>query len=363
MLLFLITFFGSVLINALILFTERFHGHLSHDNDFDSIQKYHTAPTPRIGGLAIFTSFALVIIVSHLLNMSSSYDFGILLSGCLVFLIGIIEDITKKVSPFIRLNVFIISALIAIYVTGSLPVITYADFGPLEFLISHYQFIGLILALYCVVGLTNAYNIIDGYNGLSSSTAIINILGLALLASLVNDVIVVRVALCFVAAILGFWIFNYPRGKIFLGDGGAYHIGFVISVLSIYLIHVHKGFISPYAVLLMNIYPITEIGFSIYRRKLIHKTKSMYPDNMHLHQLIYHRCTPIRNLNRNAWVMPIMLIFIFPQVLFALIFYKHTIICLLLIFMYITFYCISYFRIIRFKTFGFLKFLLNKEPE
>lgn len=342
----------------LILFTEKYHEHLSHDHDLNGVQKYHTIPTPRIGGLAIFGGFAIVVLIARLLHLSSSYDAGILFSALLVFAIGLIEDITKKVSPFVRLNVFIIAALIAVYLTGSLPVITYADFGPLERLINYFPFIGLILALYCVVGLTNAYNIIDGYNGLSSTTAIVNMLGLAILAAYVNDVIVVRVSLCFTAATLGFWFFNYPRGKIFLGDGGAYLIGFVIAVLSIYLIHVHKGDISPYAVLLMSIYPITEIGFSIYRRKIIHKTRGMHPDNMHLHQLIYHRCVSFKAKNRNACVMPLMLFYIVPQVVLAIIFYKSTLICLCLIITYIIFYIVSFFRIIRFKAFKFLKFML-----
>ncbi len=355
MLPFFSTLISSILINTLILFTTKFHGHLSNDNDLNSIQKYHYAPIPRIGGLAIFCSFAATILLSHLLELSETYDSGVLLSGALVFLVGFLEDLTKRVSPLIRINVFIISALIAIYVTGTLPIIKYADFGPLERLIVYHPFIGLILALYCVVGLTNAYNIIDGYNGLSSTTAIINILGLIILALIMHDIIVARIAVCFIAAILGFWLFNYPWGKIFLGDGGAYHIGFVIAVLSIYLVHNHHPFISPYSVLLINIYPITEIGFSIYRRKLIQKTKSMYPDNLHLHQLIYHRCTPKGCRNRNACILPLMLVFIVPQVVLAILFYKDSLACILSIVAFIIFYYVSYFRIVKFKTFRFLK--------
>lgn len=358
MLVFFVTMICSALITGLIIYTEKYHKHISHDHDLEGIQKYHTVSTPRIGGLAIFISFALVVLVTRQFDFHDDYDLGVLLSAIIVFIAGITEDITKKVSPFMRMNAFIVSSLIAIYATSSLPVITYADFGPLEHLIVRYHFVGVVLSLYCVVGLTNAYNIIDGYNGLSSTTAMVNMIALAIVSFFVGEPDVTRVSLYFVAAIFGFWIFNYPRGKIFLGDGGAYLIGFVIAVLSVYLIHVHKAAVSPYAVLLINIYPITEIGFSIYRRKIIHKTKGMQPDNMHLHQLIYHRCVPFTSTNRNAKVLPVMLFFIVPQVILAIMFYKHSLICLLCILFYILFYILSFFRLVKFKTYKFLKFML-----
>lgn len=347
-----------MLFTLLILRTNHYHGHLSHDNDLSGVQKYHKVATPRIGGLAIYASFAIVVLVSRLFREHDPYDVGILFSSFIVFFVGILEDITKKISPNIRIIGFIIGIFIAIHITRSMPIISYTDFVGLDNLISKYSIIGVLLSMFSVVGLTNAYNVIDGYNGLSATTAIINLIGLFIVAFFVADVTVIWTIMYFIAAILGFLVFNYPRGKIFLGDGGAYLQGFVIAVVSICLVHAHHGFISPYAVLLINIYPIVEIGFSIYRRKFIHKTKSTSPDNMHLHQLIYHRCVPVKAKNRNARVMPLMLWFMLPQVILTIIFYKSTLICLLLLFAYIVYYVVAYSRLSKFKTFGFLKIML-----
>ncbi|MBP9743157.1 MAG: undecaprenyl/decaprenyl-phosphate alpha-N-acetylglucosaminyl 1-phosphate transferase [Burkholderiales bacterium] len=339
----------SVIVTLIVLGTNRYHRCFTHDDKFDGIQRYHTNPTPRIGGVVIFLGLVLVVLYNYFLNLSVDYDLNIIFSALLVFIIGVLEDITKSITPLIRLIAFVISTVIAIYVVRAMPVISYADSNFLEQLIINYPIIGFLLSLFCVVGLTNAYNIIDGYNGLSSTTAMINLLGLAILASYVNDIAVFRISIVLCATILGFWLFNYPWGKIFLGDGGAYTLGFIIAVMSIYLIHVHRGLISPYAVLLLAIYPVTEMGFSIFRRKFIHRTRGMHPDNMHFHQLIYHQCVPDNARNRNACVMPLMLIFMIPPAILAVLFYKDTAISLLSLVLYILVYIVVYFRLARFS--------------
>lgn len=350
----------SILLTIVVLSTSKYHYFFSLDDDLNAIQKYHDKPTPRIGGIVIFISFLIVVFIQHLLSFHVNYELNLIVSVVLVFIIGTLEDITKKVTPSMRLIVFVISALSAIYITHSIPVITYADFGLLERLISKFPIIGIALSLFCVVGLTNSYNIIDGYNGLSSTTAMLNLIGLAIISYFVKDFVVARIALILCFSILGFWLFNYPWGKIFLGDGGAYTIGFIISILSIYLVHVHKGMISPYCVLLMAVYPVTEMGFSMYRRKFIHRTRGTQPDNMHLHQLVYHNCVPTKAKNRNALVMPLMLYFMLPPIVLAIIFYNNTQVCLILLVLYIIIYVKIYFKSAKFKTPFFLKVLLRK---
>lgn len=354
---FFVGLFSSVVFIGLILLTVRYHSWVSYDN-LGAIQKYHTEPTARIGGIAVFIGFWLAIICNQQSLTKAGYGINIITSVILVFIIGALEDLTKRIPPIVRMAVFTISAFGAMHITHVLPIITYADFYYLECLIKYCPMVGMLLSWFCVVGLTNSYNIIDGYNGLSATTAMINLIGLAVIAYLVHDIEIFRLSILFCAAILGFWIFNYPWGKIFLGDGGAYTIGFVIAVLSIYLVHHHKGLISPYSVLLMAIYPITEMGFSMYRRKFIHRTSGMQPDNMHLHQLIYHQCVPEDVKNRNARVMPLMLFFMIPPVVLSVIFYQSTAINLSLLVLYIIFYSITYVKLTRFMVPKFLKIML-----
>lgn len=354
----LVGLFSSVILVILILLTNKYHKRFSHDDDFNSIQKYHTKSTPRIGGLAIFVSFVLVAIYFRFLDINNNYDFDIIISAILVLIIGTIEDITSKTTPIKRIVITTISALSAIFITRALPIFTILDFTYLEQLVLNYVIIGICVSLFCVVGLTNSYNIIDGYNGLSATTAMINIMGICFIAYITNDIEVTRISLLLFSVILGFWIFNYPWGKIFLGDGGAYILGFIIAILSIHMLHIHKDIVSPYSFLLMQAYPITEVGFSIYRRKIIHRTKAMLPDNLHLHHLVYHNCVPSIYLNRNAYVMPLMLFFIVPPVILSIIFYRSSILCLFFFLMYIVFYVKVYFRLANFKTPKFLKILL-----
>lgn len=351
------TFSLSIFFTSMIILTNKFHASLTFDNQLNAIQKYHTIPVPRIGGLPIFMSFIISALICFFNSMiCSHYLIGLTLCGLVIFIGGFLDDITKNTPPSLRMIFATIATLLAIYATHSFPVIQYAGVNWLNYLIKAIPIIGLLLSLFCVVGLTNAYNIIDGYHGLSSTAAIFNLIGLSILAIILKDANVLHASLALAGAIFGFLLFNYPKGKIFLGDGGAYIIGFIIAALSIYLTQKHNDILSPYAVLFLACYPVTELGLSIYRRKFLQRKAGMQPDRMHLHQLVYHRCLSRSKISRNYFVMPTMLFFMIPQTILAIIFYNNTMACLILNLLYVIAYIITYFKIVRFKTFKFLKF-------
>ena len=356
MLLFIFCFISSVITIKIILFTSNEHFKISMDSDTTGVQKYHKKAVPRIGGLAIFVSLVLTGLLSDNLTQEwSSYFSGLIVATFLVFVGGFTEDITKQVRPSSRILFMLAGTLVAIYLTKSLPLITSAHNYYIDIALG-YELFALLLTLLCVLGLTNAYNIIDGFNGLSGTAALFNLLGLTILAYTLQDLFVFKVGISVIAAICGFLAFNYPRGKIFLGDGGAYSLGFIIAVLSIKLITNYPQ-LSPYTVLLLAIYPVFELAFSIYRRKIIRKTASMQPDNLHLHQLIYHRCVAMRQGGRrNQIVMPKMLWFIVPQIIIAICFARNQRIILGAIVVYMIIYSFTYWRIVKFKAPRLLKF-------
>ena len=356
MLLFVFCFLCSVVTIKIILFTSNEHFKISMDTDTQGVQKYHKEVVPRIGGLAIFVSLILTGLLSdNLMQEWSSYFSGLIVATFLVFAGGFTEDITKQVKPISRILFMLAGTLVAIYLTKSLPLISSAHNYYIDIALG-YELFALLLTLLCVLGLTNAYNIVDGFNGLSGMASLLNLLGLTLLAYLYHDVFVFKVGVSVIAALCGFLWFNYPRGKIFLGDGGAYAVGFIIAVLSIALITNHAQ-ISPYTVLLLAIYPVYELSFSIYRRKIIRKTSSMQPDNLHLHQLIYHRCiAKSYGYGRNKRVLPKMLWFIVPQIIVAVIFAREQRIILLAIVIYMVIYSFTYWRMVKFKTPTLLKY-------
>ena len=94
----------------------------------------------------------------------------------------------------------------------------------------------IALTLLCVTGVANAINIIDGFNGLASMCVMMMLLGIAYVAFQTGDQFVVTAALIAAGAVLGFFVWNFPAGLIFLGDGGAYCIGFLLAELSVLLI-------------------------------------------------------------------------------------------------------------------------------
>lgn len=350
----LFSFLVSMGLTYLVIFTQKLHSKFTADK-LIGIQKYHAQPVSRIGGFAIFVSLALSVIFFLPAEMPHTYIVGVLISSFLIFLLGFVEDLIGEIPSIVRLLIVTVCSLVAIYYTNALIIISYSDFALLDQLLKIYPIFGLMLSLFCVVGLTNAFNIIDGYNGLSAVTAICSLITMLFLSHTIGLTDVSEFTLALIGAILGFLVFNYPKGKIFLGDGGAYLIGFVIAVLSIYIVHAVHGKVSPYAVLLINIYPIVEIGFSIFRRKILTKTDGMKPDNRHLHHLIYHRCVSNHYKNKNPMVVLVMLFYIVPQNLVVLYYYDNTAICLLAIGIYILYYIGSYFSILKFKTFYHLR--------
>ena len=140
--------------------------------------------------------------------------------------------------------------------------------------------------------------------------------------------------LLLISSILGFFILNFPKGKIFLGDGGAYFLGFTIAVFSIFLINLHPE-ISPWFPFTLGIYPVWEVIFSIIRRKWIKGYQPTQADKFHLHSLIYKRLTrnnPLTSVMIWALNLPFMVaayIFRHDGVILALIAFAFCLIYLI----------------------------------
>ncbi|MGB5082772.1 MAG: MraY family glycosyltransferase [Burkholderiales bacterium] len=129
-------------------------------------------------------------------------------------------------------------------------------------------------------------NIIDGYNGLAGGHAVIVLAAMALVSAQVGDSFLFTPALAVVGALLGFLAWNYPKGKSFLGDGGAYLLRFWMAELSVLLVARHPQ-VSPWFPMLLLVFPIWETLFSMYRRRIVLGLSPGKPDRFHMHQVIY----------------------------------------------------------------------------
>jgi UDP-N-acetylmuramyl pentapeptide phosphotransferase/UDP-N-acetylglucosamine-1-phosphate transferase len=198
---------------------------------------------------------------------------------------GLAEDITKRVRVLQRLSLAMISGMAAYYFLGA--TLTRLDIYGIDWLL---QFgpVSFVVTAFAIAGAANAINIIDGYNGLAAVVSAMIFAGFSYVAYYLGDRLLLVTSVGMIGAILGFLLWNYPRGLIFLGDGGAYFIGFMIGTVSVLLLARHP-YVSAWFPLLLCIYPVFETLFSIYRKKWLRGVSPGAPDGVHLHMLIYKR--------------------------------------------------------------------------
>ena len=301
----LIGFIISTFITLIILWTVPLHARFTNDSN-DGPQKIHQNMTPRIGGLSIFLG---MVIIGFLGGFNAHPIFLAAIGATIpVFLGGLVEDLTGRISPRIRLLLAIISGACFVYVSGF--TITRVSFAPFDAMLM-VPIIAAGFTVFTVTLFVNAINIIDGLNGLSIGTSVLIAGAIAGVAGVVGDIQLMTISMLFVAVILGVGLFNFPKGKIFVGDGGAYFMGAFIAFLAIMLPERNES-VSPFVSLLLVIYPSYEMVRSTIRRIVARDTKALQPDQKHLHSLVY-QCYVKRNktalLNQNARAGLTMLIF------------------------------------------------------
>jgi UDP-N-acetylmuramyl pentapeptide phosphotransferase/UDP-N-acetylglucosamine-1-phosphate transferase len=183
----------------------------------------------------------------------------------------------------------------------------------------------------------------------------------------VNDVLIGGLALTTLGATLGFFVWNYPRGLVFLGDGGAYVLGFVVAELGILLASRHNE-ISMLAPLLIVAYPVFETIFSMYRRRFLQRRAMTQPDGIHLHTLIYRRIkrnvSESRDVNSarraNSGTSPYLWLLSVVGIGPAAIWWDNTPVLLLSLLAFALSYLWIYWRIVCFRS---PRWLLRRNPE
>ena len=274
-------FAASFVFCVLLVITKRWHGALTMDFT-DGVQKFHTAPTPRVGGVPIV--LGLIVAWGKAPADVQAMLTPILFAGMPAFLFGLAEDITKRVGVMQRLLATMASGLLAWWITGySLGRI---DIWGVDALLQ-FTLVSVIFTAFAVGGVANAINIIDGFNGLASTMATLAFIGFGMIAWQVGDITLANVALILAACVWGFFWVNWPFGKLFLGDGGSYFIGFALAWVAVLLIERNPG-VSAFTALVICVHPVIEVLFSIFRRK-VRKEHPGMPDRLHFHSLVKRR--------------------------------------------------------------------------
>ena len=303
----------SLSLNGLIayLWHKKFYQKLGLKT-YQAIQRIHLNETPRLGGFIFILSLVSFVSYSDV-NESILVLKLILISLIPIIMIGLKEDLFHNVEPAVRLMaLFFVGWLFRIKFTGSLP--NLADVP----LVSKFLMLQGGVTLFYILSMTaiaNGMNLIDGVNGLCGSVTLSILGALLFLSYKTNDIAILSTIFSVILILAPFMVMNYPYGKIFLGDLGAYSLGLIISMLAIIFFGRHPE-ISPWCAVLILIYPATEVVFSILRRVI--KGNSIYhADTAHLHLKIFHFFRPQPSYKKiaNALVTPsLSLLWLFPLI-------------------------------------------------
>jgi UDP-GlcNAc:undecaprenyl-phosphate/decaprenyl-phosphate GlcNAc-1-phosphate transferase len=287
----------------LIVATKHLHQRWTADFEASGVQKQHKGSPPRVGGLALGVGALVAVVVVDQASAPGTAEaaslFGSLLlcSGPAV-LSGLADDLFKGVRARWRLLGAAVATLLAVLVLGA--VVPSVGLPALDVAVQWLP-VGLALTLLLVVGFTHAMNIVDGLNGLSSGLALLMLCTTAYVAYGVGDAALAQVCLALAAVVLGFVVVNFPRGPLFLGDGGAYFLGFSMAVVWVLLLVRNPGEVSPLFCIAVAFHPTMETIFSIIRRKLRRRQRdATAPDRLHLHSLVYRRKARLA-LSRFPW--------------------------------------------------------------
>jgi UDP-N-acetylmuramyl pentapeptide phosphotransferase/UDP-N-acetylglucosamine-1-phosphate transferase len=369
----IVAFILSAIVTLLIVRSAHLHGRFTADADLSKPQSSHSNAVPRVGGVGIVAGLCIGLLAARLRYGDPASVFLLTLLACAMpaFIAGAIEDITKRVGPGVRLLATMMAALAAALVLGA--VVARLDIPHVDGIIA-WQFgvtaltsvgaapqaavpIALCFTVLVVAGVANAVNIIDGLNGLASMVCIMMFTSIAYVAFRVNDATVLALSLAMVGAIAGFFLFNFPAGLIFLGDGGAYFVGFMLAECAVLLVARNPEVSAWYAALLLC-YPVWETIFSIYRRRFIRKASPGLPDGVHLHQLVLRRLSrwaigsrESRALSHsNSMSSPYLWLLSACAVFPATLLWRRTGWLVLLVCLFCVTYVWLYSRLVRFRT-------------
>lgn len=235
-------------------------------------RKVHNKAMPYLGGLAIYISFMIGLIISH---EKSPYLWPIIIGSGIIIVTGILDDI-YDLSPRTKFICQLLAAVVALIGGFDLEFINLPFGGQVEF-----GYFSIPLTILWIVGITNAINFIDGLDGLAAGVSSIALITLSIMSLIQGDFFVLTIALVLLGSTLGFLPYNFYPAKIFMGDSGALFLGYMIAVLSL-LGFKNITFLSFVIPIIILGVPISDTFFAMMRRFIQRKPLSS-ADKLHLH--------------------------------------------------------------------------------
>ena len=268
---FLIATGASLLITPLVI---KVAGALRLYDAPDGVRRLHASPVPRLGGIAVYLAAS---VVAHGVIFLGTAVFvpgheqtprdarmltGVFAGASLLFLVGLLDDV-RGLPPSAKFIAQVAAALIAYYFGVRLDSVTlgYGIGVPVGIL-------SVPLVLLWIIGVTNAYNFIDGLNGLAGGIAIVACATVAVVALTLGNIAVLVPAVALGGAMLGFLHYNFPGARVFLGDSGSMSVGFLLAVLLLKAAEVPGPSVLVVVPILALFVPLLDVMLAIIRRWL-----------------------------------------------------------------------------------------------
>ena len=310
-------------------------------HDTPSDRKIHKRPISRLGGVSIFASFAVTFFIFINMGYIRTEQFFqthlYIIAFCLAFALGLLDDMVKIRARY-KLIIQIFIAAVA-----SISGLLINRFTFLTVFSIDFGFMAYPLTIIWIVVFMNAINLIDGMDGLASGIIAISSIFIFIISIMNNNIAVSFISLILLGSVVGFYLYNFPPAKIFMGDGGAYFLGFMYSTIG--LMGIKKSSIAvlfaiPIVLLLV---PILDTIQAIFRR-IKNKRNIFLPDKGHLH----HRLLDIGFSQKNI----LFIVYIFSAILgiFSILIvllpkeYAFLILILILLLVYFSFFLIIQFE-------------------
>ena len=249
--------------------------------DEPDARKVHTEPIPRIGGVGIFLACILSLITVELMVHLGGENLheirGLLISGTLMFLVGIIDDY-KNLPAKVKLGGQILAAAVLVIGYGVRVDFVTNPFGDYIYL----EWLAVPVTIFWLVGLTNTVNLIDGLDGLAAGVSGLAASTIFLVALEQNFFLITILTASIAGAAFGFLFYNTNPARIFMGDSGSLFLGFMLAGISIIGAMKSAATIALIVPILALGLPILDTTFAIMRR-YIGGQPIFKPDKGHLH--------------------------------------------------------------------------------
>lgn len=250
--------------------------------DIPNERSSHANPIPKSGGIAIVATFfigvVIVAIVAETTMINRLYFYGFALSALLIAAISLYDDMRHKsfLMKFLT-QIVAVAALLSVGIV--IDVINIPFSGDVEL-----GWLGYPLSFLWIIGLTNAFNFMDGLDGLAGGAALIATLFFCAITFLQGSIFVYIICYTIIAGTLGFLIFNFPKARIFMGDVGSAFLGFTLAVLAIMAARYDHSHTSFFVMPLLLFHFIYDTAFT-FSRRLLSGQKVTEPHRTHLYQL------------------------------------------------------------------------------